>query len=117
MPGEGSSTESSKGGVTVLVNRDFARHHARSFDLTSFNDNGLEVDLPTLQEILYLRRGLSQPGGKLPLFDLDGQDVDIDIVKRCLRVGWAKPWFKNPLKPDWLVCKLTELGRQVATAP
>ena len=29
-----------------------------------------------LPELLYLRRGLAQPGGKLPLFDLDGQDVD-----------------------------------------
>jgi hypothetical protein len=103
--------------VTVLVNRDFARHHARSFNLISFNDNGLEDNLPTLHELLYLRRGLTQPGGKLPLFDLDGQDVNVDIVKRCLKAGWAQPWFKNPLKPDWLVCKLTELGRKVASAP
>ncbi len=103
--------------MTVLVNRDFARHHARSFELTSFNDNGLEDNLPTLHELLYLRRGLVQPGGKLPLFDLDGQDVDPVIVKKCLKAGWAQPWFKNPLKPDWLVCKLTELGRQVASAP
>lgn len=117
VPGEGPSTVSSKGDVTVLVNRDFARHHARSFDLISFNDNGLEVDLPTLHELLYLRRGLAQPGGKLPLFDLDGQHVDVGVVKRCLEAGWAQPWFKNPLKPDWLVCKLTELGRQVASAP
>ena len=117
FPGEGSSTESSKGGVTVLVNRDFARHHARSFELNSFNDNGLEVDLPTIHELLYLRRGLSQPGGKLPLFDLDGQEVNLGVVKRCLSAGWAQPWFKNPLKPDWLVCKLTERGRQVAAAP
>lgn len=100
----------------MLVDRDFARHHARSFDLSSLNDNGLEVDLPTVHELLYLRRGLTQAGGKLPLFDLDGQDVDIDIVKRCLARGWAQPWFRNPLKPDWMVCKLTELGRQVASA-
>lgn len=101
----------------MLVNRDFARHHARSFDLSSLNDNKLEVVLPTISELLYLRRGLAQPGGKLPLFDLDGQDVHVDIVKRCLDRGWAQPWFQNPLKPDWLVCKLTELGRQVASAP
>jgi len=102
--------------VTVLVNRDFARLRARSFDLSSINDNGLEDESPTIGEILYLRRGLTQPGGKLPLFDLDGQDVDIDVVKKCLSRGWAKPWFKNPLKPDWMVCRLTELGRQVASA-
>ena len=115
MSGEGPSTESSKGDVTVLVNRDFARHHARSFDLISFNDNGLEVVLPTISELIYLKRGLTQPGGKLPLFDLDGQEIDIDVVKRCLTAGWAQPWFKNPLKPDWLVCKLTERGRQIAS--
>lgn len=101
----------------MLVNRDFARHYARSFELNSFNDNGLEVDLPTISELLYLRRGLTQPGGKLPLFDLDGQEVNLSVVNKCLNAGWAQPWFKNPLKPDWLVCKLTELGRQVASAP
>ncbi len=100
----------------MLVNRDFARLRARSFDLSSINDNGLEDESPTIGEILYLRRGLTQPGGKLPLFDLDGQDVDIDVVKKCLSRGWAKPWFQNPLKPDWMVCRLTELGRQVASA-
>ena len=65
-------------------------------------------------ELLYLRRGLSQAGGKLPLFDLDGQTVASDVVKRCLARGWAEPWFNNRLKPDWLVCKLTEAGRQAA---
>ncbi len=117
MPGEGSLAESSKGDVTVLVNRDFARLRARLFDLSSINDNGLEDEAPTLRELLYLRRGLTQAGGKLPLFDLDGQDVDIAIVKKCLSRGWAKPWFANPLKPDWMVCRLTELGRQVASVP
>ena len=65
-------------------------------------------------ELVYLRRGLSQAGGKLPLFDLDGQTVAGDVVKRCLARGWAEPWFNNPLKPDWLVCKLTPAGRQAA---
>jgi hypothetical protein len=27
--------------------------------------------------------------------------------------GWAEPWFANPLKPDWLVCRLTAAGRAV----
>ncbi|MBS0549855.1 MAG: hypothetical protein JSR24_19040 [Proteobacteria bacterium] len=76
----------------------------------------MEEVLPAIGEILYLRRGLSQPGGKLPLFDLDGQTVAEEIVRRCLAEGWAEPWFQNPLKPDWLVCKLTEAGRRVAEA-
>ena len=35
------------------------------------------------------------------------------VVRACLERGWAAPWFNNPLKPDWLVCKLTEAGRRL----
>ena len=101
----------------MFTDRNVVRQHARSFDVFSLNDNELEGDLPSLSEILYLRRGLAQPGGKLPLFDLDGQNVDTAVVRRCIERGWAEPWFNNPLKPDWLVCKLTEAGRRAATAP
>jgi hypothetical protein len=65
------------------------------------------------REISYLRRGLDQPGGKLPLFDLDGQEFESAVIRRCIERGWAEPWFRNPLKPDWLVCKLTLSGRAV----
>lgn len=91
-----------------LVPRE-THHHA-------LNDNAPSGDGPSLAEILYLRRGLGQPGGKLPLFDLDGQDVDEAVVRRCLERGWAVPWFNNPLKPEWLVCKLTEAGRQLVAS-
>jgi hypothetical protein len=107
---------SSEGDAAVFADRDIVRREARSFDVFPLNDNELEGNLPTLLELLYLRRGLVQPGGKLPLFDLDGQDVDSAIVRRCLERGWAEPWFNNPLKPDWLVCKLTQAGRRLATA-
>ena len=60
----------------------------------------------------WLLRGLSQPGGKLPLFDRDGQKISDRTIKSCIRRGWAEPWFENPIKPDWLVCKLTESGRR-----
>lgn len=59
----------------------------------------------------WLERGLTQPGGKLPLFDPDGRKVSPQVVKKCLDAGWAAPWFANPTKPDWLVCKLTDSGR------
>lgn len=59
----------------------------------------------------YLMRGLEQPGGKLPLFDEDGKHVHPALVRACIAHGWAEPWFDNPLKPDWLICKLTEKGR------
>ena len=60
----------------------------------------------------YLLRGFSQAGGKLPLFDRDGQHIHPALVRACIAHGWAEPWFGNPLKPDWLVCKLTEKGRR-----
>lgn len=84
--------------------------------LRALNDNEAGEGRPALPELLYLRRGLSQPGGKLPLFDLDGQTVPRAVVQVCLEKGWAEPWFVNKLKPDWLVCKLTEAGRRVAAA-
>jgi hypothetical protein len=65
----------------------------------------------------WLMRGLGQPGGKLPLFDEDGQRVSKRTVDACLRQGWAEPWFANPMKPDWLVCKLTERGRKALGLP
>ena len=97
----------------MFADRIIARSDAQSFDVFAFNDNQLEADLPSLPELLYLRRGLGQAGGKLPLFDLDGQAVAAAIVRRCLSRGWAEPWFSNPIKPDWLVCKLTDEGRHI----
>ena len=66
---------------------------------------------PTATQRNWLVRGLSQPGGKLPLFDSSGQRISERTVRSCIDKGWAEPWFANPLKPDWLVCKLTESGR------
>jgi hypothetical protein len=63
----------------------------------------------------WLRRGLDQPGGKLPLFDRDGQRMHPRTIRSCMERGWAEPWFDNPLKPDWLVCKLTVAGRRIAS--
>ena len=61
----------------------------------------------------WLSRGLSQPGGKLPLFDEDGTKVSNRTITSCVNHGWAEPWFANPLNPDWLVCRLTEAGREI----
>lgn len=58
----------------------------------------------------YLARGLDQPGGKLPLFDADGREVAPATIRVCLERGWAEPWFANPIKPDWIVAKLTAAG-------
>lgn len=66
---------------------------------------------PTQHQRSWLAKGLKQPGGKLPLFDEWGQRVDERTVRSCIEHGWAEPWFTNPLKPEWLVCKLTASGR------
>ena len=86
------------------------------------NDNSLPDQLhpksretrtpqPTKSQIRWMKRGLSQPGGKIPLFDDDGQKIAARTVQICLENGWVEPWFANPAKPDWIVCKLTNKGR------
>ena len=65
---------------------------------------------PTEVQAAYLRRGLAEPGGKLSLFDRDGQRYSRRTIQSCIDQGWAEPWFHNPIKPDWLICKLTEAG-------
>ncbi len=67
--------------------------------------------VPTDVQRAWLARGLAQAGGKLPLFDEAGRRVDARTIRSCIDQGWAEPWFANPLKPDWLVCRLTESGR------
>ena len=67
---------------------------------------------PSAAQRRWLERGLDQAGGKLPLFDSEGQKVSRRTVESCIKQGWAEPWFDNPLKKDWMVCKLTEEGRR-----
>lgn len=66
---------------------------------------------PSAAQRAWLARGLDQPGGKLPLFEADGAQVRRQVVEACIAAGWAERWFDNPLKPDWLVCRLTDAGR------
>lgn len=66
---------------------------------------------PSPAQRTWLSRGLNQPGGKLPLFDESGQRISPRTIQSSIDQGWAQPWFANPTKPDWLVCKLTDLGR------
>jgi hypothetical protein len=68
---------------------------------------------PTAAQRKYLLRGIDQPGGKLPLFDPNGRGIDRKTIESCVERGWAEPWFANPLKPDWLVCRLTAAGYAV----
>ena len=68
---------------------------------------------PSRAQERYLSLGLRQAGGKLPLFDADGQKIPASTIRACVESGWATPWHKNPIQPDWLVCRLTERGREV----
>ena len=69
---------------------------------------------PTERQFRWLQHGLNQPGGKLPLYDDCGQRVNTQTIRSCIERGWAQPWFDNPIKPDMLVCKLTDSGRSLA---
>jgi hypothetical protein len=84
--------------------------------MSTDQDDGDRRDVPALRptdpQRRYLERGLSQPGGKLPLFDSEGRAVAPRTIQACVANGWAEPWFSNPIKPDWLVCRLTEAGRK-----
>ena len=77
---------------------------------------GADASAPSQAQSAWLRRGLEQAGGKLPLFDEQGQQVCERTVRACIDKGWAQPWFSNPLKPNWIVCKLTDAGRHVVTS-
>ena len=80
-------------------------------------DNSAEKSAgkPSNAQANYLKLGLAQAGGKLPLFDASGQEIKAATIKSCIEKGWAEPWFSNPIKPNWLVCKLTEAGRKVVS--
>jgi hypothetical protein len=71
---------------------------------------------PTGPQRRYLERGAGEPGGKLPLFDRDGREVPRKTIEACIAHGWAEPWTLNPIKPDWVVCRLTAAGRRVIGA-
>ncbi len=63
----------------------------------------------------WLLHGLTQPGGKLPLFDRFGRRISSRTIRSCIDQDWAEPWFSNPIKPDWEICRLTEKGRKALT--
>jgi hypothetical protein len=68
---------------------------------------------PSVAQRRYLERALEQPGGKLPLFDRGGREIPRKTIEACVAHGWAEPWARNPIKPDWLVCRLTARGYRV----
>ncbi len=82
-------------------------------DTNQQKQSGVPAGTPSKSQVKWLSRGLTQAGGKLPLFDSNGQKISERTVRACIERGWAEPWFENSIKPDWLICKLTDLGREV----
>ena len=54
---------------------------------------------PSEAQRRYLERGLTQAGGKLPLFDLQGREVARKTVESCVAHGWATPGSTIPSSP------------------
>jgi hypothetical protein len=84
---------------------------------TDGDETGAGNGHPSEAQRRYLERGLAQAGGKLPLFDQQGREVAHKTIQTCIAHGWAEPWFANPLKPDWLVCRLTPAGHRALGRP
>jgi hypothetical protein len=68
---------------------------------------------PTEEQRKWLKYGLKQPGGKLPLYDEIGARIQADVISSCVKAGWAEPWAINPIRRETQICRLTDAGRQV----
>ena len=64
---------------------------------------------------VWLQGGLSRDDGRLALFDQFGEPVQKSVIREAIKAGYAEPWFVNPMRPQWTVCRLTATGRRVAT--
>ncbi|POF28163.1 hypothetical protein [Roseibium marinum] len=85
-------------------------------DQNTVASGALKAGSLTAPQRRWLLKGLDQPGGKLPLFDGNGREIPARTIRACIEAGWAEPWFSNPIKPDWLVCKLTPAAVEVLSA-
>jgi hypothetical protein len=81
---------------------------ARKATVIKFSDHSVPTPKRSRRATAAQRMWLSSG---LPLFDVNGQRVKERTVRSCIDKGWAEPWFNNPIKPDWLICKLTDEGR------
>lgn len=58
----------------------------------------------------WLRVGLDQPGGKLPLYDDYGNRISQSLIDSCLLNGWVEAWAGRPSGAPVRICRLTESG-------
>lgn len=67
--------------------------------------------VPTEAQRAWLFSGLNQPGGKLPLYDAQGQRIPAAVIASCLQAGWVEPWVPSPTLTAVRVCRLTATGK------
>ena len=60
----------------------------------------------------WLQGGLNRSDGRLALFDRFGEPVDKAVIKTAIKQGLAEPWFSSPMRPQWMVCRITPKGRE-----
>ena len=65
----------------------------------------------------WLRGGQARDDGRLALFDQFGEPIDRKVVKTAIASGFAEPWFANPMRPQWTVCRLTAKGHEFLSRP
>jgi len=65
----------------------------------------------------WLRGGEAREDGRLALFDQFGEPIDKKVVKTAIASGLAEPWFANPMRPQWTVCRLTQKGHDFLDRP
>ena len=65
----------------------------------------------------WLRGGEDRNDGRLALFDQFGEPIDKKVVKSAIASGLAEPWFANPMRPQWTVCRLTKKGQDFLSRP
>ena len=59
----------------------------------------------------WLRGGVDRSDGRLAIFDTFGEPVNKAVIKSAIASGLAEPWFSSPMRPQWMVCRLTAKGR------
>ena len=80
--------------------------------MTIYNDRaGLTARETEIELRNWLRGGLDRADGRLAIFDTFGEPVDKGVIKSAIAAGLAEPWFSSPMRPQWMVCRLTPKGR------
>jgi len=60
----------------------------------------------------WLEAGSQRTDGRLAMFDQFGEPVSKGVIKTAIASGLAEPWFSSPMRPQWMVCRITQKGRE-----